>query len=746
MEMEIIPLIILLFAIPFSLSAAELVELDGGPDDVVWVVQLSDLHFSVHHPDRAEDATDILGPTLSFVNPLLVFITGDLTDGKSKDMVVMKQDEKEWIEYEKVMNQVVERSGIDKSAFYDLRGNHDNFGVPMIGGSSDYFSKYSINGQLQRRGKVNSITIQTSKRKLLFVGFDSTMSTGLRGPTNLFGHPTDELLAEIDSELSQWDSQPAQSVTKISFGHFPLSFSAASTSGKTLKDVFIARALDAYLCGHLHLKFGKNLKQHHRCSQPGRCSKQLFQLNGHRSIVENTSSCSDVSSKANEFWEWEMGDWRSNRAMRILAIDRGHISFVDVDFKMGAKKAIILPTFPLDSRFTSASSPNYKCDTSDPSSYGEIRAMVFSASPILSVLAKIYDSKPGKLVLVLETPMTKLESSRGDLYVAPWNAQAFEDPSPERFRLQIEATDVMGRSTASELRPFSITGLPAKFSWSWKEFFVMGCQWDALYNPILWLFYFLVLSMLLIPKIFLSFSRRQYTYRSFKANKCFTNCLTWIFVELYNLPEVWPCLIVYLFYLLLCPWFYGQVLTEDMDRAYMTYRGWVMGSNDLGRLEFLGFPDVMVVVLMHLYLVVFPTILTIIALAAESGVYQDYLLSISSKKKDDYDGGSKNFQSPKTRATREPEIILRWRWFRKFLLFVTLAIFWRHFKSCRALSKAYEMNPVIHFPLYCFTVPLLLGYTVWKTWRNFNGTYKKYSRVVIYWHLLGRYTKVDSVL
>jgi hypothetical protein len=33
------------------------------------------------------------------------------------------------------------------------------------------------------------------------------MSAGVRGPTNLFGHPTDQLLAQIDSQLSQWDSE-----------------------------------------------------------------------------------------------------------------------------------------------------------------------------------------------------------------------------------------------------------------------------------------------------------------------------------------------------------------------------------------------------------------------------------------------------------------------------------------------------------------------------------------------------------
>ncbi|KAK6136233.1 hypothetical protein DH2020_030022 [Rehmannia glutinosa] len=638
-----IAIFVILFAIPFPPSAAissenrahlghssdgsgnskkrEMIEVEGGPDDLVWVVQLSDLHFSVHHPERARDFREIVGPTLSFIKPSLVLLTGDLTGGfsvtvtsldiicccchfffflfgliwewmgcamvsfglmvshygKSKDLLTMKQDE-EWIEYEQVMQDVVRRSGLDKSTFYDVRGNHDNFGVPAIGGPFDFFSKYSINEQLQRSGKVNSITIQTSKRKLLFVGFDSTMSSGLRGPTNLFGHPTDELLADINSELSQWDSQPSQPITKISFGHFPVSFSAASESGKTLQDIFTTHSVSAYLCGHLHTKFGKNLKRYHH-------SKQLFQWNGHRTPSDNASNCSNIATRICEFWELEMGDWRKSRAMRILAIDNGHISFVDINFTLGAKKTIILPTFPLDSRFTSASSQNY-------SSYGVIRALVFSASPILSVLAKIYDSSSGNLIVVFESEMTKLSKSRGDLYVAPWNIQAFEDPSPERYLLQIVATDIMNRSTFTELRPFSING------------------------------------------------------------------------------EKW---------------------------AYMTYRGWESEVNNSGKIEFLGSPDVMVVVLPHLFFVVLPTVVIIIALAAESGIYRDYCLSRSSKKRDDYDGRNKESASTNDRVNGTSGNILHKRWLRKFFLVVSLAIFWKHFKNCIALMKAYEMNPIVHF-------------------------------------------------
>ena len=74
----------------------------------------------------------------------------------------MKLDEAEWMVYKKVMEDVIKRSGLNKNLFYDLRGNHDNFGVPKLGGLFDFYSRYSINIQLGRSGQVNSVTIEVS--------------------------------------------------------------------------------------------------------------------------------------------------------------------------------------------------------------------------------------------------------------------------------------------------------------------------------------------------------------------------------------------------------------------------------------------------------------------------------------------------------------------------------------------------------------------------------------------------------
>ncbi|XVF41456.1 hypothetical protein PTKIN_Ptkin01aG0281400 [Pterospermum kingtungense] len=704
-------------------SHRTVIDIKDGPESVVWVVQLSDLHFSVHHPDRAVDFKNLVPPALSMINPSLVLITGDLTDGKSKDLLVMKQNEEEWVEYKNVMEDVTRRSGLNKDIFYDLRGNHDNFGVPVIGGSFDFYSKYSINGQLGRTGHVNSVTLQDGERKYLFVGFDSTMSIGLRGPTNLFGHPTDQLLTEIDSELSQWDSQSPRPLSKISFGHFPLSFSASSQSGKTLRDIFLKHSLSAYVCGHLHSRFGKNLKRHHLSSHLFSSSQKFFQFNVHQIPSEGGKNCSFGAPPVEEFWEWEMGDWRKSRAMRILAIDRGHVSFADIDFKSGSKKTIILPTFPLDSRFMSKSSSHneYECEHMLPSSYETVRALVFSVSPIVSVVAKIYDSRYGNLDIVLEAPMNKLvdSSSRGDLYTVPWNYKAFEDPSADRFWLQIEATDIMGRTTLTELRPFSINGLHAKVLWTWKEFFVMGCQWAALYYPILWLALYFLLLVLLIPRAFLFFSRKQYTYKNFLTAKGLINDIGWVLQELCRLPIAWFGFLGYLFYVILFPWFTGQVFTDPGERVYMTYMGWVVKSaNNKKSHEYIGSPDIMVVVIPHLIFIVLPAMFITGALAAERAVHTDKFLSISEKKEDDYSRLNKRSLRYGSRGSRRSQFHFGGNWVRSILLVLCLAICWKHFKNCRALMKAYEMNPLLHFPVYALGIPLLLVYAIYKTRRD----------------------------
>ncbi|KAK1668908.1 hypothetical protein QYE76_057067 [Lolium multiflorum] len=696
------------------------VEVSGAPDGVVWVVQLSDLHFSVHHPERAYDFRRYVGPALAMVNPDLVFITGDLTDGKSKDLLTMKQNEVEWIEYRSTMKDVIERSKLPSRIFYDLRGNHDSFGVPTSGGDYDFYQKYSINAKSGRQGRVQSVTLENSGRKHLFVGFDSTMEIGLRGPTNLFGHPTDKQLIELDQSLSQWDTEFDKApVTKTTVGHFPLSFSALTESGKSIKDVFLKHSLAAYMCGHLHSRFGKNLKRYyHRITQEPSLYEHYYQFNMHQgyAIQSSKENCSEEAAHIEEFWEWEMGDWRRRRTMRILAIDDGYVSFTDIDFSLGSKSIIIVPTFPLDSRFMQRRSAprDFSCHVKGASTFDTVRALVFSRQEIVSVSVKIYDSRPGNLEVVFDTEMKRVSAneSRGDMYLVPWNWRAFADPSPNRYWLQIEVMDITGDTSVSQLRPFSVNGLFAKVSWTWTEFFVMGIQWASLYHLTLRCALALIFVMLLVPRALIVLFKDQSGYTYLRANssqwtllKYLVGGFIWFFIELSRTILVWSFLWVYIIYLLVFPWLFGHPLTEDSGLAYMTYRGWTLKrSNEAFHA---GSPDVMVIVLPHLCFVVLPTILILAAMAAERTAFREHYFSQSGKKKDDH------FQ--KSRRQVERDSLWSGRWIRKILIVLCLVVLWKHWKQCRGLVKAYAMNPLLHSPVYFYFVPALIVFSVYKT-------------------------------
>jgi hypothetical protein len=176
------------------------------------------------------------------------------------------------------------------------------------------------------------------------------------------------------------------------------------------------------------------------------------------------------------------------------------------------------------------------------------------------------------------------------------------------------------------------------------QFFVMGCQWAALYYPILCSALYFIFFILLIPKALLIYSKKQYTCRSFIANKGFINGIAWVLQVLCRVPIVWYGILGYILHLILLPWFIGQVFTNGKDRGYMTYMGWVVKSC-CGREkhEYVGSPDIMVVVLPQLFFLVLPSILVTGALAAEREICREHFLLRSGKKEDDYDLGKNEF-------------------------------------------------------------------------------------------------------
>lgn len=621
----------------------EIIHLGHGPAGVMWAVQLSDLHVSSYHADRATSLQTLMGPLLALVNPSLVLITGDLTDAKSKDRRSRRQDEEEWVQYRQVMSKVIDDSGLPSYAFYDLRGNHDKFGVPTVGSGLDYFSKYSISSLRNRTSTIQSITLMSSGWKHLFVGVDTSMDIGLKGPCNLFGHPSHKQLVKLDLELSQWDTCAPEKVTRLVFGHFPLSFMASTEQGSRLENIFAKHSISAYVCGHLHKSFGLNLIKHH--VHPQRRAGTI-------------NSCQAEAQDGNEeFWEWEMGDWRMCRTMRIIAIDQGYTSYVDFDFGFLGLNAsdnneskswlptLVVPTYPLDSQKMERSAQL----PSSSSIQSTVRSLIFSPQPLVSVVAQFYDTLSGKPLLLekLEMHPTDKAGNMGYMYESEWNSSKYMDRSATRYVFQVSAVDLEGTVTASSFRPFSVQRRVNELKKTWREFFVMGFVWEQVFTMLTWLAFTILFIFFILPKIFLHFhlgngGYQRWSFHLFrKGNQKLTvrrasKLFMWFFLQGCTSNVVWWGQLVVWVWLIFLPWYWGQALGENYTIGFMSLGGWKVHVSEFLSPQTqsgLGWPDLMVIVLPYLYFVVLPLYTLIFALSAETFLHEIYQMDTPSSLK-----------------------------------------------------------------------------------------------------------------
>ncbi|KAI5064264.1 hypothetical protein GOP47_0020934 [Adiantum capillus-veneris] len=642
----------------------------------VWVVQLSDLHFSSYRPQRAFSFRKLLPPLLTLINPSLILITGDLTDGKSKNQAAMRQDESEWTQYKEAVDWVVSKSGLPARIFFDLRGNHDKFGVPEVGGSLDFFSKYSITAQQNRSSSVQSITLQNGDWKHLFVGIDLTMDVGLRGPCNLFGQASNQRLDLLDRQLSQWDSNYQGKVTKIVFGHFPTSFIAGTKDGKRPEEIFVKHKILAYICGHLHYQFGKNLLKHH------------------------------VSQSMEEFWEWELGDWKENRVIRIMAVDHGLASFLDLslsdlenlsDDELWASKAFILITHPPDAR-------TMQRHGIDLSAGNSVRALIFSREVVVSAKAFIYDTYLGLQTPIEELTLEQLSIDANNVryYAASMNFSNYFDASSTRFSLRVIAFDASGKQLASDLRPFSADSQFGKVRWSWMEFFVMGIVWDALYQPLLWANFGILLMILFVPKLYYHLVLERGLFSGFMQNKTGSrtrNFLDEILVRVHNTTTpMWWMQLLLVGYLMCMPWFWGDVLGEGYPFGSMSVSGWSVRITTSGVQKCgLGVPDIIVIVLPFLFHILLPLFVLVFALYAEQALVCEHVWQDSQRS-----------MGPNKQTTPTSSCRVCGRWLRKALLVACLGVAYLHAQRIRAIVGAYGIMAMLISPGYAWPVPFLL--------------------------------------
>ena len=216
----------------------------------------------------------------------------------------------------------------DEALLIEVRGNHDTFDVYARGGRGDLYAAHAA------AGRRNATALAAAARvggggaaggpSVAIVSLDAARAPGIKRPANFAGVASPALRRELRAALRR--TKGADAV--LAFGHFPLSFleGPRRAARASVAAALASHNASAYLCGHLHWRFGDRLHAWHGAPLPA----PLLEL--------------------------EAGDWKEARAWRLLAFDadaRNALSFRDFVFEPAAKKPpfVAMITSPPDARY-----------------------------------------------------------------------------------------------------------------------------------------------------------------------------------------------------------------------------------------------------------------------------------------------------------------------------------------------------------------------------------------------------------
>lgn len=515
----------------------------------------------------------------------------------------------------------------------------------------------------------------------IFLGIDDTMDAGIRGPSNLFGHPTAQRIRTVESELQYWDNNDYTSVTKIVFGHFPMSFTASAEKGDRYEPMFARQSISAYICGHLHAKFGKHLWRLHTYGIPTHFTRVQM---------------------VKKFWEWELGDWKEFRFIRVLAIDQGDVSFLDLELSSGFQTAILI-THPTDSRIMNKVEDDH-CQLVR----NDINVLVFSIQPILNVTARVLDSFRNFKIVEEISLNSAMNSSKGKpLYKAKLDTNKYANASATRYWMQVVVMESNGEQTESLARPFSVEGRRAKFSPSWLTFWFFYLQWEEVFYILQWSNISFLILLICLTKLLNMFMERNSSYQNWAMlvsissqidQRKFIFRLLWFLMEGSRIKMLWHAVVIYLIHLLTMPWFWGYATSEKVSIYKLFLSGWrAQPSIGATASERLGVPDQMTITLPFMYFVVTPLFLLVYCFSAERSA-------------------SCFHSSKSSRCSSGCKICAGW--LRKLLLAAAAVIAYTHLKIVSGIMEAYGTLPVALSPAVTWAPSLFLLATVYSTKRR----------------------------
>ncbi|XP_066245016.1 transmembrane protein 62-like [Euwallacea similis] len=468
-------------------------------DNLIWFLQISDIHISIFRdPSRITEFREFCHYTIDKITPKVVLTTGDLTDAKTKDAIGSQQFESEWRHYKDILQ---EYDISKKTIWLDIRGNHDNFNVISINSKQNYFTNYSVQGKDHPRSYM--VQVKNGNTVYSFVGIDACLEPGPRRPFNFVGILDQPEVDEINRLLRDIDATGSNYT--IWFGHFPTSCILSSGSENVRNLIRKDPNGFVYVCGHLHTLGG--LVPHMYTMQKG------------------------------GFLELELGDWKDNRMYRLMAIDHGMFSFIDVHHR---RWPVLLLTNPKHALFVNPLRENL--DNIRHSTH--IRVLAFSLSRIQSVRIRIDKG-----------PWTNLRHIKGPLYVTSWNAQMY---LTGLHSIEVYAKDIDGREKTEEI-PFSLDTTKSSFGLLSRLALMSNL------SHIFWSLFIVSLLVYLLPLFLMKYFHKAISGGLISQPRLRGNFIKTLIRKLWVLTTIdrifWP-IVLYPLYLVMGPWSIGYIVED----------------------------------------------------------------------------------------------------------------------------------------------------------------------------------------
>ncbi|XP_042204049.1 transmembrane protein 62-like isoform X2 [Homarus americanus] len=251
---------------------------------LTWLVQISDLHLHMGEVDEVQHFQEFVDDAISILRPAAVLVTGDLTNSKTHG-VKLAQLPQEWSIYQR---SVKDRLTVNSSTLWlDIAGNHDNFNEVQ----QAHFKAHAMQVDFSATQTAKATVIRGSDgQNITLLPLDASLKPGIRA-YNFLGYLPEEEFKELQGAAQE---ARTRGDIVVFYGHYPTSTIISS------KDVRKLLAMGAaYLCGHLHTGFG--------------FVDTMW--------TKHTSGLLEV----------ELADWFFNHRYRILAIDNGRVTWIDVE-------------------------------------------------------------------------------------------------------------------------------------------------------------------------------------------------------------------------------------------------------------------------------------------------------------------------------------------------------------------------------------------------------------------------------